>query len=147
MSISTANSTGHTQTPTHIFLLPLSEISPQSDITNNCSATIISRNQPSPVSNLTTTNQVGTDINNDHETHLFETSRKHNHSTPGNHDTDTITTPVHTNAKSCLCQLETFNSNIIFLIPFHLERSIFIFGLMGELPRHNSVPNDVYLLK
>ena len=68
-------------TPQHIFLPPLSESSPQNDININCSAAIISRNQPSPVSNPTTANQVDTDVKNDDDTNSFATPRKHNHIT------------------------------------------------------------------
>ena len=51
---------------------PRSELLLQHDITNDCSATIFEHNQLSPVSNLTTTNHVDTDINNDDGTQSFE---------------------------------------------------------------------------
>ena len=50
---------------TVLVVPPRSVSSPQNDSTNYCSADIIYHNQPSPVSNPTTTDQVGTDVNND----------------------------------------------------------------------------------
>ena len=64
----TSNTTGHTHTKTTFVLTPISELSPQSDSTNDCSAAIIARNQPSTDSNLTSTNQVDTEVNNDYYT-------------------------------------------------------------------------------
>ena len=69
--------------PNTIFVVPpRSALSPQYDITNGCSATIFSHNQPSPVSKLTTTNQVDTYINNYDNTRSFKNPIKHNHITP-----------------------------------------------------------------
>ena len=68
--------------------------SPQNYSTNYCSVAIISCNQYSPVSNITTTNQVDTDVKNDEDIHYFATPRKHNHSTPSISDKNTTTTRV-----------------------------------------------------
>ena len=56
---------------------------------------MIALNQPSPVSNLITTNKVDTDVNNDDDSQSFETPRKHNHSDTEINDTNNITSKVH----------------------------------------------------
>ena len=61
---------------TTFFAPPQSVYSPQSDRINGCSAAIIARNQPSLVSNLTTTNKFYTDVNNDDVTQSFATPSK-----------------------------------------------------------------------
>ena len=58
---------------------------------------MIAHNQPSPVSNLTTTYQVDTDFNNDGYTNSFATTREQNQWTPKINDTNTTTTKVQPN--------------------------------------------------
>ena len=87
--------------PNTIFVVPpCSDFLPQSDITNYWSADIITRNQPSPISNLTTTNQVDTGVNNDDDTKSFVTSRKHYHRTPEICDKNITTNQVQPNLNS-----------------------------------------------
>ena len=76
---------------------PHSVSSPQNDSTNHCSADIIYHNQPSLVSNLTTTYQVDTDVKNDGYTKYFATTREKNHCTPEINHTNTKTTQVQPN--------------------------------------------------
>ena len=73
---------------------PRSLFSPQDDSTNYCSADMIAYNQPSPVSNPTTTYQVDTDVNNDGYTNYYATPRKQNYCTPEINDTNTKTNQV-----------------------------------------------------
>ena len=87
------------------FVVPLrSSLSPQCFITNYCSTTIFAHHQTSPVSNLTTTNKVDTDINIDNNIQTFSAPRKHNHSTPEIPDSTTTTTLVRPNVHYCLIQ-------------------------------------------
>ena len=53
------------------FVQPQFLFSPQHDITTTYGVTIISHNQPSPVSNLTTTTEFETDRSNDDDTHYI----------------------------------------------------------------------------
>ena len=92
-------------TNTKFVLPPQFLLSSQLDSTNNCDVTLIAHDQPSPVSNLTTTNQVDNDINNDDYTQYFTTPRKHNHSTPEITKTTTKTTPVNPNVYSLQLQI------------------------------------------
>ena len=57
---------------------PFSMLSSQHDSTNYCGLTWIGHKQPSPVSNITITNQVETYSNNDDNTQYFSTSRRTN---------------------------------------------------------------------
>ena len=50
--------------------------SPKSYSTSDFGAAMILPNHYSPVSNITTTNQVGNDVNNDANSQYFATSRK-----------------------------------------------------------------------
>ena len=61
---------------TTVVVPPRSLLSSQRDSTNDCGVTVIAHTQPSPVSNLTKTNQVDTDINNYDNKQSFETPRK-----------------------------------------------------------------------
>ena len=70
-------------------------LSTQIGSTNVCSGAIIDCNQPLPDSNLTNSNQVDTDINNDGDTQYSEKPKKYNHITPKIFDTTITTTPVH----------------------------------------------------
>ena len=84
--------------PNTIFVVPpRSVFSPQDDSTNYCSADIIYHNQPSPVSNLTTTYQVDTDVKNDGYKIYFATPGEQNHCTPEINDTNTTTNQVQPN--------------------------------------------------
>ena len=88
------------------FVVPLlSYLSPQIYFNNYCSATIIACNQTLPVSKLTTTNQVDTDINNDDDICSFETPTKQNCRTPEIHDTITSTNLVQHDVHFRLYQL------------------------------------------
>ena len=81
--------------PNSTFIVPTcSSLSPQRDSTNDCRTTLFAHNQPLPVSNLTTKNQVDTAVNNFDDTQSFENPRKHNHSTPEILDSTTTTTLV-----------------------------------------------------
>ena len=60
---------------TTFFVPPWSVSSPQNDSTIYFFATMISPNWPSYVSNITTTNQVDTDFNNDDDLQYFATFR------------------------------------------------------------------------
>ena len=82
MSTKISNPTFPAHHPTQKNVPPCYASSPQIDSTNYCSATIVACNQPSHVSNITTTNQIDTDINNDDYTQYVSTLIKHNHSTP-----------------------------------------------------------------
>ena len=55
---------------------------------------MIDHNQPSPVSNLTTTNHVDNDANNDEDSQYFEIHQKHNHIATEIHDTNNTTSLV-----------------------------------------------------
>ena len=78
MSTNTAGATGPTYTI--LVLLPHSVSSPQNGRTSDFGAAMVAPNWPSPVSNLTSTNQVDTDINNDDDSQSFVPLRKHNKS-------------------------------------------------------------------
>ena len=82
---------------TVLGVTPRSVSSPQNDNTNYCGADIIYHNQPSPVSNPTTTDQVDTDVNNDGYTKYFATPREQNHCTPEINNTNTTTKQVQPN--------------------------------------------------
>ena len=92
MSINITNTTDDNHTLTqHAFCHHALKYSQQSDSTNDYSAAIIEHNKYSFVSDLTTTNQVDTDINNDDNIQSFATTRKHNHSTTEICGTNTTT--------------------------------------------------------
>ena len=61
---------------TTFVITPPSSLSSQPDSTNDFGVTLIANNQPLPVSNITTTNQVDTDSNNDYDTWYFADPRK-----------------------------------------------------------------------
>ena len=58
---------------------------------------MIAHNQPSLVSNITTTDQVDTDVNNDGYTNYFANPREKNHCTPEINDTNPTNTQVQPN--------------------------------------------------
>ena len=96
------------QSPNNTFVLPpCSSLSSQRDITNYCCVTLVAHKQHLPVSNLTTTNQVDTDRNNDDDTQSLKKSIKHNSSTPEIPDTTTKNTLVQPNVNSLLCQMSS----------------------------------------
>ena len=75
----TDNATGPTPPPILFFVPPCYVSSPKNVSTSDCGASTIYINWTSPVSNLTTTNKVDTNINNDNNPQSFATPRKHNH--------------------------------------------------------------------
>ena len=83
---------------------PRSMLAQQSDSTNDCIATIIACKKPSPVSNLTATDQVDTDVNNNDDTQYFATPIKQNNKTSDIRDTNNKTTPDHPSVHSHLFQ-------------------------------------------
>ena len=102
MSTNTAKNNCPHRYPNTTFFVPLhSVLSPHSDRNNDCSATKFSHNQPSSVSNLTSTTQVGNDVNNV-TTHIIFNPPKKNHSTPEIPDKPTTTDYVQPNAHSCI---------------------------------------------
>ena len=66
----------------------------QNDSTSNCGASMIDIIFPSPVSNLTTTNKVDTNVKNDYNSQSFSTPRNLNHSATELYGTHTRTTQV-----------------------------------------------------
>ena len=81
--------------PNTIFVVPpFSVLSPQCDITDDSSATVFVHNQPSPVSNLTTTHQFNNYVNNNDDKQYFETPIKHNINTPEINDINNTTNTV-----------------------------------------------------
>ena len=89
------STTVHIHPPTTTKCVPLSSIhSPQNYSTSYFSAAIIDCNQPSHVSNLNTTNQVDTDVNNDGDS---------NQITHEICDTNTTTKQVQPNVNPSVC--------------------------------------------
>ena len=82
----------------------------QHDSTNDCGVTENSHKQPSPVPNLTTTNQVDTDNNNDDDTNYVATPIKHNHSTPEITETTATANMVQDAVNSRLFQMSPSTS-------------------------------------
>ena len=80
---------------TTFVITPPSSLSSQPDSTNDFGVTLIANNQPLPVSNITTTNQVDTDINDDDYSQYFTSPRKHKHVTPKIRDKNNETIQVH----------------------------------------------------
>ena len=81
--------------PNTTFVLPPHYVSSlQNDRTSVCGATMISLNEPPPLSNLTTTNQADTDVKNDIDSQYFATPIKRNHRTTEIRYTNTKTTRV-----------------------------------------------------
>ena len=68
--------------------------SPYNDINSDCGVSMISINCPSPVSNMTTKNNIDTDSNNDDNSHYFTTPKQHNHNATEICDATTTTTNV-----------------------------------------------------
>ena len=66
---------------------------------------MIKLNKASPVSNLITTNQVDTDVNNDDDSQYFATPQKRNHSATEICDTNNKTAQVQIKLNHHLCQL------------------------------------------
>ena len=123
-------------------VVPLrSTSSPKNDSTNDYSAALIAHNQPSPVSNLTTTNQVDTDVNNYGNTQYFATPRRYNHSTPEIRGTNTTITQVQPNVHPRICQrihaTVTTSSKLL-----SYGSSFLVFKLTGKLSGKHSVKNQ-----
>ena len=76
------------------YVTPCYLYSPQNDSTSGCGACMIALDKPSPVSNLTTKNEVDTDAKNDGYSQSFSDSRKHNHSATELCDTNTTNNQV-----------------------------------------------------
>ena len=92
--------------------------------THYCNAAIIALNQPSPVSSLITTNQVDTDVKNYDHSKSFLTPRKHNHSTPEIHYTNTTSTQVQPNVHPCLCPYIPSNPTTPLKLPTYIKELI-----------------------
>ena len=80
---------------------------------------MITCNQPSHVSNLITTNNVDTEINNYDYTKSFSTPRKHRNRTPEILDANTKTTPVHPNVNLHPNQRSTSNPTSSLKLPLY----------------------------
>ena len=77
---------------------------------------MIAPNWPLHVSNLSTTNQVDTDVNNDDNSQCFETPRK-NHRATEMHDTNTTATMAQVKSNPPSMLTDSFNANNIIKIP------------------------------
>ena len=86
---------------------PRSLFKSQHDSTNDCEVTVIAQKQPLPVSKLTTTTQVDTDINNYDNINSMATPKNQHHRTTLIPETTTTTTPVQANFNSCLRQMSS----------------------------------------
>ena len=81
--------------PNKTFVLPSrSMYSSKNDSTRNFGASMIGLIRNSPVPNLTITNKVDADINNDDDSRYFSTTSKHYHSATEFHATNSTTTQV-----------------------------------------------------
>ena len=98
-------------------MIPHSLFTSQHDITYDCGVTVIAYEKTLPESKLITKTQVDTDINNDDNTHFFETPRKHNNRTPEIPEETTTTTLVQAIANSHLCQMSSTTSTTSLKIP------------------------------
>ena len=78
--------------------------SPQSYSASYFGASMIAIILPSPVSNLTNTNKVDTDVKTDYDSQSFATPRKHNHISNSLCGKTTKTTQVHIKFHTRLCQ-------------------------------------------
>ena len=85
-------------------------LSSQHDTTNDCVGFVIAHKKPSPVSNLTTTDQVDTDSNNDDTTQYLVIPIRQNNSTTEIPETTTTTTPVQPNVYYHLCKISSSTS-------------------------------------
>ena len=78
--------------------------SPQNDSTSDCGAAMISTNRTLSVSNITNTNKVDTDVNNDDNSNNFSAPGKFNHNATGILDTKTTTSQGKIKVHPHLCQ-------------------------------------------
>ena len=77
---------------------------PQNDSNSDCGAATIALNRTSLVSNLTTTNQVDIDVNNNDYLQYSDTPRQHNHSATEIRDTKITATQDQLKSHFCICQ-------------------------------------------
>ena len=110
------------------------------DSTSYFGAAMISLNWSSPVSNLTTKNQVNTGVNNYKDPQYFATTQKQIHSDTEIGDTKNTTSRVQFKVCTRLCQHIPLTPTTSFK-NLHLEYYIY-FKLKVKLPMQHSVPNQ-----